>query len=131
MYLEEVKRADYYWDQYNKYYQDMMQLKGQMNSEEERQRLFKIAEENRIKQEQEQARIAEAERVRQEQLRAEQARIAEQQRQAQIEQDNILKAKQQALREFAGMQGGRMGTVEELQINNLLRQYFPPTAVFP
>lgn len=127
LYLEEVKRADYYWDQYNKYYQDMMQLKGQMNSEEERQRLFKIAEENRIKQEQEQARIAEAERVRQEQLRAEQARIAEQQRQAQIEQDNILKAKQQALREFAGMQGGRMGTVEELQINNLLRQYFPPT----
>jgi hypothetical protein len=50
LYLEEVKRADYYWDQYNKYYQDMMQLKGQMNSEEERQRLFKIAEENRIKQ---------------------------------------------------------------------------------
>lgn len=95
--------------------------------EEERLRLLKIAEENRIKQEQEQARIAEAERVRQEQLRAEQARIAEQQRQAQIEQDNILKAKQQALREFAGMQGGRMGTVEELQINNLLRRYFPPT----
>jgi len=84
LYLEEVKRADYYWDQYNKYYQDMMQLKGQMNSEEERQRLFKIAEENRIKQEQEQARAAEAERVRQEQLRAEQARIAEQQRQAQV-----------------------------------------------
>lgn len=83
-YLEEVKRADYYWDQYNKYYQDMMQLKGQMNSEEERQRLFKIAEENRIKQEQEQARIAEAERVRQ-----------EQQRQAQIEQDKFNKALQE------------------------------------
>jgi hypothetical protein len=95
--------------------------------EEERLRLLKIAEENRIKQEQEQARIAQAERVRQEQVRAEQARIAEQQRQAQIEQDKILKAKQQALKEFAGLKGGRMGTVEELQINNLLRQYFPPT----
>lgn len=47
--------------------------------EEERLRLLKIAEENRIKQEQEQARIAEAERVRQEQ-----ARIVEQQRQAQV-----------------------------------------------
>jgi hypothetical protein len=29
-YLEEVKRADYYWDQYNKYYQDMMKLKNQL-----------------------------------------------------------------------------------------------------
>jgi hypothetical protein len=27
-YLEEAKRSDYYLDQYNKYYQDMMQLKG-------------------------------------------------------------------------------------------------------
>ena len=113
---------------HNKNYADFENTKRQKKrEEEERLRLFKIAEENRIKQEQEQARIAEAERVRQEQLGAEQARIAEQQRQAQIEQDNILKAKQQALREFAGMQGGRMGTVEELQINNLLRQYFPPT----
>ena len=32
LYLEEVKRADYFWDQYNKYYQDMMRLKGQLNS---------------------------------------------------------------------------------------------------
>ena len=32
LYLEEVKRADYFWDQYNKYYQDMMKLKGQLNS---------------------------------------------------------------------------------------------------
>jgi hypothetical protein len=52
--------------------------------EQERQMVLKIAEENRIKQEQEQARLAQAERVRQEQVRAEQARIAEQQRQAQI-----------------------------------------------
>jgi hypothetical protein len=52
--------------------------------EQERQMVLKIAEENRIKQEQEQTRIAQAERVRQEQVRAEQARIAEQQRQAQI-----------------------------------------------
>lgn len=66
-YLEEVKRADYYWDQYNKYYQDMMQLKGQMNSEKERQRLFKIAEENRIKQLQDQ------ERQKQEQIRQKEA----------------------------------------------------------
>ena len=95
--------------------------------EQERQMVLKIAEENRIKQEQEKARIAQAERVRQEQVRAEQARIAEQQRQAQIEQDNILKAKQKALQEFAGLQGGRMGKVEELQINGLLNKYFPPT----
>jgi hypothetical protein len=27
LYLEEAKRADYYWDEYNKYYQDMMRLK--------------------------------------------------------------------------------------------------------
>ena len=60
------------------------QEETQRLAEEERLRLLKIAEENRIKQEQEQARIAEAERVRQEQLRAEQARIAEQQRQEQI-----------------------------------------------
>ena len=95
--------------------------------EQERQMVLKIAEENRIKQEQEKARIAQAERVRQEQVRAEQARIAEQQRQAQIEQDNILKAKQKALQEFAGLQGGRIGKVEELQINGLLNKYFPPT----
>ena len=95
--------------------------------EQERQMVLKIAEENRIKQEQEKARIAQAERVRQEQVRAEQARIAEQQRQAQIEQDNILKAKQKALQEFAGMQGGRMGTVEELQSNSLVNKHFPPT----
>jgi hypothetical protein len=31
-YLEEVKRADYFWDQYNKYYQDMMKLKKSINS---------------------------------------------------------------------------------------------------
>lgn len=51
--------------------------------EEEKQRVLRIAEENRIKQLQEQARVAEAERVRQDQLKADQARIAEQQRQAQ------------------------------------------------
>lgn len=95
--------------------------------EQERQMVLKIAEENRIKQEQEKARIAHQERVREEQVRAEQTRIAEQQRQAQIEQDNILKAKQKALQEFAGLQGGRMGKVEELQINGLLNKYFPPT----
>ena len=32
LYLEEAKRSDYFWDQYNKYYQDMMRLKGQLNS---------------------------------------------------------------------------------------------------
>lgn len=31
-YLEEVKSADYFWDQYNKYYQDMMKLKKSINS---------------------------------------------------------------------------------------------------
>ena len=31
LYLEEVKRADYFWDQYNKYYQDIMKLKGILN----------------------------------------------------------------------------------------------------
>lgn len=68
-----------------KNYADFENTKRQKKrEEEERLRLFKIAEENRIKQEEEQARIAEAERVRQEQLRAEQARIAEQQRQAQV-----------------------------------------------
>jgi len=59
--------------------------------EEERQRVLKIAEENRIKQLQEQARVAEAERVRQEQ---QQARIAEQQRQVQ-EQDKLNQTMQE------------------------------------
>lgn len=27
LYLEQAKKTDYYWDQYNKYYQDMMRLK--------------------------------------------------------------------------------------------------------
>ena len=40
---------------------------------------------------------------------------------------DLLNAKQQALKEFAGLKGGRMGTVEELQINNILKQHFPPT----
>ena len=64
-----------------------------------------------------------------------QAQLAEQARQQQLqaqaaarrEQDEILKAKQQALREFAGMQGGRMGKVEELQSNGLLSNYLSPT----
>ena len=30
LYLEEVKRADYFWDQYNNYYQDMVSLKGKL-----------------------------------------------------------------------------------------------------
>ena len=30
VYIEEVKRADYFWDQYNKYYQDMISLKGKL-----------------------------------------------------------------------------------------------------
>lgn len=30
-YLEEVKRANYFWDQYNKYYQDMRKVKNQLN----------------------------------------------------------------------------------------------------
>lgn len=97
---------------------------AQRRQAQEAERLRQLALEQ---QRMEQSRAAEAEKVRQEQVRAEQARIAEQQRQAQIEQDNILKAKQQALREFAGLKGGRMGKVEELQINNLLKQYFPPT----
>ena len=59
--------------------------------EEERQRVLRIAEENRIKQLQEQARVAEAERVRQEQ---QQARIAEQQRQVQ-EQDKLNQTMQE------------------------------------
>ncbi len=72
--------------------------------EEERQRLFRIAEENRIRQEQEQARIADHERVRQEQVRAEQARIAEQQRQAELQAQMAAQAKandkQQKLKEI-------------------------------
>jgi hypothetical protein len=72
--------------------------------EEERQRLFRIAEENRIRQEQEQARIAQAERIRQEQVRAEQARIAEQQRQAELQAQMAAQAKandkQQKLKEI-------------------------------
>jgi len=72
--------------------------------EEERQRVLRIAEENRIRQEQEQARIANHERVRQEQVRAEQARIAEQQRQAELQAQMAAQAKandkQQKLKEI-------------------------------
>jgi hypothetical protein len=32
LYLDEVKKADYYWDQYNKYYKDMMRLRDQLNN---------------------------------------------------------------------------------------------------
>lgn len=68
-----------------KNYADFENTKRQKKrEEEERLRLLKIAEENRIKQEQEKARIAHQERVRQEQLSAEQARIAEQQRRVQV-----------------------------------------------
>ena len=109
----------------------------------------RLAEEARVRQQQEaQARAAEEQRVRQEQQRqaqiveqqrqaqaaeaqrqaALQAQIqAEAQRQAQINNQNIMNAKQRALQEFAGMNGGRRGTIEELQVNNLLKQYFPPT----
>ena len=93
----------------------------------------KVAEEMRIRQ----AQIAEAQRQaqRQAKIQAEaqrqaalQAKIqAEAQRQAQINNQNIMNAKQRALQEFAGMNGGRRGTIEELQVNNLLKQYFPPT----
>jgi hypothetical protein len=55
--------------------------------EEERLRLLKIAEENRIKQEEEQARIAHHERVRQEQVRAEQAKANDKQQKLKEIQD--------------------------------------------
>lgn len=116
-----------------------------------RQTEQRLAEEARVRQQQEaQARADEEARVRQEQARAEQQRAAQEaqvrqqqeaqrqaalqaqlaqeaQRKTQIEQDNILKAKQKALQEFAGLHGGRMGKVEELQVNSLLNNYFPPT----
>jgi len=55
--------------------------------EEERLRLFKIAEENRIKQEEEKARIAHHERVRQEQVRVEQAKANDKQQKLKEIQD--------------------------------------------
>ena len=99
-----------------------------VEAERARQEQLRQAEMQRL----EQQRAAETERIRQQQL---QAQLAEQARQQQLqaqaaarrEQDEILKAKQQALREFAGMQGGRMGKVEELQSNGLLSNYLSPT----
>ena len=93
---------------------------------QEQQRQAQIAEQQRqaqIVEQQRQAQAAEAQRQ-----AALQAQIqAEAQRQAQINNQNIMNAKQRALQEFAGMNGGRRGTIEELQVNNLLKQYFPPT----
>jgi hypothetical protein len=87
-----------------KNYADFENSKLQKKREEERQRVLRIAEENRIRQEQEQARIAQAERIRQEQVRAEQARIAEQQRQAELQAQMAAQAKandkQQKLKEI-------------------------------
>lgn len=71
-----------------KSYADFENTKRQKKrEEEERLRLFKIAEENRIKQEQEQARIAHHERVRQEQVRAEQAKADDKQQKLKEIQD--------------------------------------------
>jgi hypothetical protein len=71
-----------------KNYADFENTKRQKKrEEEERLRLFKIAEENRIKQEEEQARIAHHERVRQEQVRAEQAKANDKQQKLKEIQD--------------------------------------------